>query len=128
MGLESPILELPQGERREQLRRKLKEYAQRIEDYKNNLKRDNSFWHPDKIKLFVLENSDYMKIVVLSELFLTEGSKNESLGTYTLFEELFKEKLIVTEKEYDIFNQACGIIDDYCKTGGKNCSDGTGLK
>lgn len=25
------------------------------------------------------------------------------------------------------FNNACGVVDDYCKTGGKNVSGGTGL-
>jgi len=133
MSLDSPTLILPNNEKRvSQLRDKMKEYAQRFENYKRDLQEQNEYWHPEQVELFSKQSSSYTKLAVLSELFLEENIntadfslelgrklKNEFEGTTgrTFNVELYSEH----------YNQACAIIDDYCKTGGANCRGGTGL-
>ena len=120
MNLESPKLILPEDEKKvNQLRRKLIEYATRVEYYKKSLEKENPFMHPELIESLYKQSSEYSKLAVLSELLL-----NRKLDTYIFSLELQKEKAFNIKN----YNNACGVIDDYCKTGGENCWSGTGLK
>ncbi|MFH1780784.1 MAG: hypothetical protein ABH841_02170, partial [Candidatus Nealsonbacteria bacterium] len=59
------------------------------------------------------------KIVILERL-LRDGQVKIS--------ELVREMSeIYANFNIDNFQDACAVIDDYCKTGGKNLFDGTGL-
>lgn len=61
-----------------------------------------------------------MKLAVLTELLL-----EKEVDTYELSLELVKE---IPSLNLEYYNRACGVINDYCKTGGSNCRGGTGLK
>ncbi len=105
---ESPVLVLPTNKRRgQQLQRKLKEYEGRLDGRRPEL-----------------QMSTICKVRVL-KLLLQDGK----VSTWDLSLQL--------ETEYGnayfpgalrAFDAACGVIEDYCKTGGKNVSRGTGLK
>lgn len=103
---ESPVLVLPTDEQRvQQLRRKLKEYEGRLVEGKA----------PE------LQMDTICKIRVL-KLLLQVGK----VATWDLSRQLETEY----ENGYDPleFQSACGVIADYCQTGGQNVSRGTGLK
>ena len=124
MSLEGPILKLPNNqERKSQLKRKLKEYAKRVEKDIKILEQNNPNWHPSQIEFFYKKSSSYMKLTVLSELFF-----QRELNSYELCLKLSNEELIKNKKDLDNYNQACGVINDYCETGGANCINGTGLE
>ena len=119
MSLQGPKLILPDDEKRvSKLKRKLSEYATRVEDYKKNLERENPTWHPEQIELLYKQFSEYFKLAVLSELLL-----KEKLDTYAFSLELQKDKGFNIQN----YDGAGGVINDYCETGGANCQGGTGL-
>lgn len=102
----SPVIELPKDSMRvEQLRMKLEEYRRRVFQGR---------WSAEE--LFDL----YLRIVLLEKLF-AEGRVN----TWGFAEELCGRFGGYPPRQ--VFNQACAVIDDYCKTGGVNNRGGTGL-
>src|SRR4030042_4226739 len=102
---EPPIIILPEDEaHKQQLHRKLEEYRQRIDPFR----------HPG------LQMSAVCKKTVLEHL-LRDGQVN----TW----KLSKDMAATHGQTFDIdaFNNACAVIDDYCKTGGKKAQGGTGF-
>lgn len=102
---QSPIFVLPEDETRKwQLREKLKEYKGRFDPYRA----------PE------LQMGTICKITVLEQLL-----RDDRVDTW----ELCLEMAQTYGSSFDSykFNVACGVIDDYCKTGGKNAQGGTGL-
>lgn len=99
----SPVIELPKDPKRVvQLRMKLQEYRNRI-DPRRPIK-----FQPVRYKIEVLSR-------------LLEGGRVE---TWELSRELAKKDGVFNDA---LFQNACGVIDDYCTTGGENCGGGTGL-
>jgi len=120
---EKIYLELPKDEKRVgTLKKKMREYAQRLQDFKERIETEHSNWHPEYIMSFVKQSQNYMNLIVLSELFLTPKVETTNFSL-----ELGEEGPIYDKKSLDRYLLACAIIDDYCKTGGKNCRRGTGL-
>lgn len=106
MPEESPILSLPADEGRvDQLRKKLAEYESRIDGFRA----------PE------LQMGAVCKKAVLERL-LRDGTVN----THELSRELVQQ--YGSGFDPRAFNNACGVIEDYCQTGGKNVSGGTGLR
>lgn len=102
---ESPILTLPPNALLEQkLRSKLEEYRGRLHLYRD----------PE------LQMSTICKIAVLERLLM-----DREVNTWELSMEM--SNIYGTGFSVNDFNKACGVIDDYCKTGGQNVSGGTGL-
>ena len=60
------------------------------------------------------------KVTVLKRL-LQDGQVN----TYELSLEM--AKVHGSSFDVDVFDNACSVIEDYCKTGGANAHGGTGL-
>ncbi|MBT9144063.1 MAG: hypothetical protein DDT29_02477 [Dehalococcoidia bacterium] len=110
-NIESPKIKFPEDITKvKSLQEKLAEYKERLG---TQMKKD-----PHKVpELFTDTN---YKIAVLEKL-LTDGEVN----THELSREL-------NEKyggfNVDDFNNACAVIEDYAKTGGKEVTGGTGLK
>lgn len=101
----SPILLLPNNVSLDQrLCSKLEEYKGRLYLYRD----------PE------LQMSIICKIAVLETLL-----RNREVSTWELSIEM--ANTYGAGFSVDDFNRACGVIDDYCKTGGKNVSGGTGL-
>ena len=95
------------------LERKLEEYKGRLE------KLDDGYKHPELIRRCNID-SEY-KIAVLERL-LADGEVN----THAVSLELHKKYGII---DIEAFNNAAGVIEDYCMTGGiKNTYGGTGLR
>lgn len=102
---QSPILFLPEDEtRRVQLRQKLGEYKARFKPYQA----------PE------LQMGTICKITVLERLL-----QDEEVDTWGLCLEM--RETYGSGFDPDKFGVACGVIDDYCKTGGQNAIGGTGL-
>lgn len=100
-----PIIILPEDKkRRQQLKNKLEEYEKRISPHR----------HPG------LQMHAICKKIILERL-LKEGEIN----TWNLSLEM--AKTYGSDFNLDDFNDACGVIDDYCQTGGANVKGGTGL-
>ncbi len=73
MSLEGLKLRLPEDKDRvNKLKRKLKEYAERVEKVKKELEKDNPTWHPELVQLTLEKSPNYIRLSVLSELFLEE--------------------------------------------------------
>lgn len=103
---ESPVIVLPADETRKQrLRDKLTEYKGRRHPYR----------HPE------LQMDTVCKITVLERL-LRDGQVN----TWDLSREMVKT--YGSGLDINAFNNACGVIKDYCETGGQNLRGGTGLR
>ncbi len=101
----SPILVLPEDKVRvEQLRKKLQEYKQRIKPY----------CAPE------LQMGAVCKIAVLERLL-----RDMVVDTWQLCLEM--EETYGSGFDSEKFGVACGVIEDYCNTGGKNSTGGTGL-
>ena len=104
MAEKSPILVLPDKVRVEQLEKKLEAYKGILDP-----------WCPPELQMDTI-----YKITVLERL-LRDGEVNawelclEMIDTYGSGLDVYK------------FNVACGVIDNYCKTGGKGNTGGTGL-
>lgn len=102
---ESPVIFLPMDEvRKQQFRDKLTEYKGRMHPY----------CAPE------MQMNTICKINVMERL-LRDGQVN----TWELSREMVETYGNIDVNE---FNNACDIIDDYCKTGGANIHGGTGLK
>ena len=111
----SPKIELPKDpEIVQKLQSKLKEYKQRLEEKK--LKMDE--WAAPEQVFPMLVGTKY-KIAVLEKVL-----KDGEIKTFKLSRELEEQ-----DGQFDkhAFNNACTVIEDYCKTGGKNIRGGTGL-
>lgn len=105
MAEKSPILVLPEDKVRvEQLERKLEEYKGRF----------NPYGAPES------QMGAICKISVLERLL-----RDAVVDTFQLYLEMQK----VYGSGFDVyrFNIACGVIDNYCKTGGEGNKGGTGL-
>lgn len=101
---ESPVIVLPDDEtRKQQLRDKLAEYKGRMHPYRA----------PE------LQMGTICKIAVLERL-LADGK----VVTWDLSREMAETYGF----NVNDFKNACGVIEDYCKTGGKNLHGGTGLR
>lgn len=101
-----PIIVFPTDEtRQQQLRNKLVEYRGRIHPY----------LAPER------QMDTICKIVILERL-LHDGRVNTG--------ELSREMAKTHESSFDVnlFNNACHVIEDYCKTGGQNVYSGMGKK
>jgi hypothetical protein len=119
---ESPVIRLPEdSERISRLRFKLAEYDARI-DLRIRLTQERIPGIPTEylINLHKKGHLDYYKRTVLEEL-LEKGQ----IVTWDMARRLAKE--MGNLYNCILFSEACGIINDYCNTGGKNCRDGTGL-
>lgn len=104
---ESPIIVLSKNkDLRDQLKAKLEEYKGRLLSSK--------FSSTEKMEM-------RHRIVILERLL-----KNGKVCTW----EICREMQTVPDLDFNeiYFNKACAIINDYCTTGGANCSGGTGLK
>jgi hypothetical protein len=113
---DSPVLVLPDDEERvEQLKRKLEEYRERIA----SAHRANPNKHPGFINL-VMADALYKKEIL--ERLLRDGQVN----TWVLSLEL--GNTYGPNFDLEVFDNACGVIDDYCKTGGASIIRGTGLQ
>ncbi len=100
---ESPVIFFPDNaERRNQLQEKLKEYENRAKHYRSQI-------HVDSV----------YKIEVLNCLL-----KDGQVKTWDLARDMAKK---YPDFDVEVFNKACAVIEDYCKTGGKNTHGGTGL-
>lgn len=100
-----PILVLPEDEaRKQQLQRKLEEYKGRFDPYRTPELQMGTI-----CKATILERLLRDTMVNTWELCL------EMMGTYGSGFDSYK------------FDVACGVINDYCKTGGKHAVGGTGL-
>jgi len=99
----SPVIVLNEA-RRLQLAKKLEEYRGRL----------NSLRAPE------VQMDTICKITVLERL-LRDGLVN----TWELSREMATNYGLGFDAHY--FTNACGVIEDYCKTGGTTISDGTGL-
>ena len=105
MAEESPILVLPEDKTRvEQLRKKLEEYMGRY----------NPYGAPES------QMGTICKTTVLGHLL-----EDLVVDTFQLYLEM--EKIYGSGLDAHKFNVACGVINDYCTTGGKNTCGGTGL-
>ena len=106
MGTEkSPVIVLPTDKTREQqLRGKLAEYKGRMDLYRA----------PE------LQMDTICKIAVLERLL-----RDSQVNTWELSQEMAE-----TYASFDVktFNNTCGVIKDYCETGGQNTHGGTGLQ
>jgi len=101
----SPTITLPKDEVIiNALRRKLEEYESRFVSYL-----------APELQLDLI-----FKIRIIEELF-----ENSTVNTWDFSREW--EKAHPSLWDYKMFNNACGVIEDYIKTGGKNCRGGTGL-
>jgi hypothetical protein len=106
MPEEPRTIVLPKDDaRKTQLRRKLEEYRKRVEP----------FHAPEQMM------DTICKVAVLEQLL-----RDSQVNTWDLSRELF----VTYGRAFDpdAFNNACGTIEDYCKTGGQNASGGTGLR
>ena len=116
----SPVIRLPEDEGRvEQLERKLIEYQDRLERHRKKIMKEHPYWAPEQIEMY-LSDTKY-KILVLSRVL-----KDKEVRTYDLSRELIK--LEGGLFSVDNYQNACGVIDDYCTTGGQRAHGGTGLK
>lgn len=112
---ESPKIELPKdAEVVKRLQNKLKDYKQRLAEEKKKI---DPYKAPEQV-FHILADTNY-KIAVLEKVLL-EGEVN----TFELSRELNSQ-----DGQFDsgAFNNACGVIEDYCSTGGKNTRGGTGF-
>lgn len=101
----SPILVLPEDKVRvEQLRKKLEEYKQRADPYRA----------PE------LQMGTVCKIAVLERLL-----QDTTVDTWQLSLEM--EETYGSGFDPWKFGTACGVIADYCNTGGQDVIGGTGL-
>ncbi len=117
----SPVIRLPEDKGRvEQLERKLTEYQGRLERHRKKVRVEHPYWSPEQINCF-LSDTRY-KIIVLSRVL-----KDKKVKTYNLSREIAKGE---AEGWFDVdaYQNACGVIDDYCLTGGQRARGGTGLK
>ncbi|MDO8740996.1 MAG: hypothetical protein Q7J54_05495 [Candidatus Woesearchaeota archaeon] len=107
-----PKIVLPQNpEIRKALETKLKEYEGRLK----KIEEENPCASPEALHC----TKDAYKIEIVERLL-----KKGEVDTWELLGEL--EKTYGTF-DRDDFNKAASVIDDYCKTGGKNVVDGTGF-
>lgn len=115
---ESPKIVLPEDELgRRTLKDKLEEYRGRLEE----IGKQNPCMHPELIrKISVKSGGLGYRIDILESLF-----KDGELDAYQFSLELNKRDGFFDAENYNI---AAAIIDDYCKTGGKNVTGGTGLR
>ncbi|MBI1975038.1 MAG: hypothetical protein HYS57_01605, partial [Parcubacteria group bacterium] len=104
----SPVIVLPDDEtRKQQLRDKLTQYKGRV--------------HPYRAPELQMNMDTICKIAVLERL-LCDGQ----VSTWDLSREM--AKTYGSGFDVNAFNNACGVIEDYCKTGGQNLRGGTGLR
>lgn len=104
---ESPVLVLPEDKKRQkQLKIKLAEYKKRLDPY-----------CPLEVEM---QMDTICKITVLERL-LQDGQ----IKTWDISLEM--AKTYGSGFNVDLFNNACGVIEGYCKTGGANLRGGTGL-
>ncbi|MEK9134808.1 MAG: hypothetical protein AAB451_00665 [Patescibacteria group bacterium] len=104
---ESPVLVLPEDKKRQnQLKIKLAEYKKRLDPY-----------CPPWVEM---QMDTICKKTVLEQLL-----KNGQIKTWDISLEM--AKTYGSGFNVDLFNNACGVIEGYCKTGGANLRGGTGL-
>ncbi len=106
---ESPIIELPDDpELRQMLEDKLSEYNERL--------KKNPYLPPESPEILDTKH----KIAVLEKLL-----NNGSVNTFDFSRELSETRGFVFDASF--FNNACAVIEDYVKTGGRHTKGGTGL-
>lgn len=111
---------MPEDEElRSKLKNKLREYAERISNLAERIGEENPYWHPDRVRWAYSTTQQLYSAEVLSEL-LERGE----LDTRE-----FSLELALYYREFSPYNYsvACGVIQDYCTTGGKNTFGGTGF-
>lgn len=114
---ESPKIVLPEDELgRRTLKDKLEEYRGRLEE----IKKQNPYMHPELIRRISGRGRGLGYRIDILESLLEHGE----LDTHQFSLELKKRDGFFDVENY---NTAVAIIDDYCKTGGKNITGGTGL-
>lgn len=114
---EAPIITLPDEEsRKRSLFYKLREYKNRLDLIKNR----NPYAHSGMIRKISIENGGLGYKIDILERLLEKGE----LDAHTFSLELSERDGFFDVNKYDL---AAGIIDDYCRTGGKNLCRGTGL-
>ncbi len=112
---EGPRIVLPENEFRvNALRAKLGEYKERLE----GLKQGEPCMHPQLFN--TLNSHPVYKYLILERLL--EGGEVDT--------QEFSLELKELHGFFDVgnYNDAVGVIADYCETGGRNISGGTGLQ
>jgi len=115
---ESPKIILPEDESiKGALEKKLEEYKRRL----NKSIEKEPCMHPELLSQVDPTYIDSLYKVVITEKLLKEGV----VDTFELSKEIVRDYGFFNVSGY---NNAAGVIDDYCKTGGKNTSKGSLLE
>ena len=93
------------------LQKKIEEYQKRV----LRLKKSNQYKNPDMV---------YTTIAGYKALIAQRLTQRGEVDTEELSKELREEYGFL---DFNAFNNAAGVIDDYCKTGGKNVVKGSGF-
>lgn len=118
---ESPIIKLPEDKGRiKKLELKLSEYFGRVARLRDRLTEEHYNWHPGQIQLFYKSSLDYHKLIILGNLF-----DRREIDPYELSQRMYEE--MGDSFNLNNFNMACGVIDDYCLTGGANVQGSSGF-
>lgn len=98
----------------------VKKLQDKLKEYRDRLKKESEGFQPAEQVIPVTADTRY-KITVLEKVLL-EGD----IDTDTVAQELeVKDGQFFRQADFD---NACGVIKDYCKTGGKENVGGTRLK
>ncbi len=115
---ESPKIVLPEDELgRRTLKDKLQEYRGRLEE----IKKQNPNMHPELIRRISVVGGGLGYRIDILESLLRDGE----LDAHQFSLELNRRDGFLDVGGY---NTAAAIVDDYCRTGGKNVKGGTGLR
>ncbi len=93
------------------LQKKIAEYQKRV----LRMKRSNQYKNPDMV---------YTTAAGYKALIAQRLTQCGAVDTEELSKELREEYGFL---DFNAFNNAAGVIDDYCKTGGKNVVKGSGF-
>ncbi len=106
------VIALPDdSEIKKKLQKKMHEYRKRV----SKLKKKSKYSNPDLVYATI---TGY-KLIIAQRL-----TRYGRVDTGDLTQELREEYGFIDE---NAFNNAAGVIADYCKTGGKNVRNGTGF-
>jgi hypothetical protein len=112
---ESPKIKLPKDpEIIKKLQNKLRDYKQRFASEQQKIDGHKA---PEQV-FHILADTNY-KIAVLEKVLLEGEASTHELS----------RELNAKDGQFDAhaFNNACGVVEDYCSTGGKNTRGGTGF-
>lgn len=93
----------------------LSRLQKKISEYQNRLMQKNGSEHPEAL---------YSTLTGYKAVIAQRLTQRGQVDTYALSKELQEEYGYVDSLA---FNNAAGVIEDYCRTGGKNVRKGTGF-